>query len=42
MLSVLTNGQKTIVEAITMRLDTKQALSYLNDLGFEISKSFLT
>jgi hypothetical protein len=39
MLSVLSDRQKAIVEAMTMRLQTKPTLQYLKDVGFEISEA---
>ena len=39
MLSVLSERQKAIVEAITMRLHTKPALHYLRDVGYKMSEA---
>ena len=39
MLSVLSERQKAIVEAITMRLHTKPALRYLTDVGHKMSEA---
>lgn len=39
MISVLSDTQQAIVETIRMRLDTDQALKYLQDAGFPISRA---
>jgi hypothetical protein len=39
MLSVLSDRQKAIVEAMTMQLHTKPTLQYLKDVGHEISEA---
>lgn len=38
MLSILSDRQKAIVNAMTMRLDTKQSLAYLTEHGYEMSE----
>lgn len=39
MLGILTDTQQAIVETIRMRLDTNQALKYLEDIGFAVSRA---
>lgn len=39
MLSILSDTQQAIVETIRMRLNTVQALKYLEDVGFPISRA---
>ncbi len=39
MLSILTETQRAIVETITMRLHIVQALQYVKDAGFEMSRA---
>jgi hypothetical protein len=39
MLSILTETQKAIVETITMKLSVVEALSYLKDVGFKMSRA---
>lgn len=38
MLSILNDSQKAIIETMTMRLDTKQSLSYLKEHGYEMNE----
>ena len=38
MLSLLSDGQKAIVETMVMRLDTKQSLAYLKEHGYEMNE----
>jgi hypothetical protein len=38
MLSILTDGQKAIVDTMTMRLNTKQSLEYLKKHGYEMNE----
>jgi hypothetical protein len=38
MLSIVSDTEKAVVDTITMRMQTKQALQYLKDLGFKVSR----
>ena len=38
MLSIVSDTEKAVVDTITMRMQTKQALQYLKDLGFNVSR----
>lgn len=39
MLSILSDSQRLVVDTVTMRLTTKQALEYLKEHGHEMSES---
>jgi len=38
MMSILNDGQKAIVDTMTMRLNTKQSLEYLKNHGYEMNE----